>query len=518
MKFKKSKDAAAQQKIILCGLSEASLEPSTLKLKVRGWFLDPGNQKVKILLQGVGLLGEAQTNFPRPDIYRIHPEYNMFNSGWQYQGKLALFPARPLTLDIHFLSNGVPVKKITTIIAISPAKQDVNGLPKEKNQSGDITYKGQNLAVLESSIINKLLFGLAPLNDEDMDRILKSDDYFATGVHARHHRFLELLEQRYRMPMEVMERLIDSEQRNWSSSIKNRTSMGQVRSLRDLILLRLETYKRNREALRRLISLFNIPTRALFDVGFQFGFLLLAAVQEGFGKIAGAEINKGVAGFVNDLKKYIEENYNIDYATYFGDFSNLDINAHGFNLVTCVDVLEHTPDLTKTMGNMQKICSPGGMIYIYQGNGRSLTIATHEPHYQLPGLSLLPRELAIEVMTHLGEITDKTRYLVNEWPQLQEIRQCLVKEDTHFEVYNTDVNIRNNDKYPEVNQLKIYLSKFRHTAEEKLLPLLNDPLKKEVLYYINKYLEEIEKDKSAMKTLDFKKKYLMPSWNIVIRP
>jgi len=394
----------------------------------------------------------------------------------------------------------------------------MNARPGEKNRTGAPTYQEQDFAKQESNLFNKLLFGLAPLTNEDMDRVLKSDDYFAAGVYAQGTRFLELLEQRYRMPVGVVEILCDYEQRNWVSSIKNRTAPGNVQSLRDQLLLRLETYKRNREALQQLISLFKIPTRSLFDVGSQFGFLLLAAAQEGFGKIAGAEINRGLAGFVDELKRYIEANYKIDYNYSFGDFANLEFEPRGFNLVTCVDVLEHTPDLPKTMENMQKICSPGGMIYIYQGNGRSLTIATSEPHYQLPCLSILPIELAVEVMTHLGNITPKTRYLVKQWPALPEISRYLTRDDTHFEVYNTDINIRNNLKYPENRQLGMYISKFQQTTEEKLLPRLTNFLKKEVRCYMAKYLEEIEKDKKTMKEIDFKIKYLMHSWNIILRP
>lgn len=397
-------------------------------------------------------------------------------------------------------------------------QDETRGLSSMKNRPGALTYQEQNFTKQESNLFNKLLFGLAPLFDDDMEQVLKSDDYFAAGVYAKDPLFLEFLEQRYRMPVGVVKILCDYEQRNWVSSIKNRTAPGHILSLRDQILLRLETYKRNREALLQLISLFDIPTRALFDVGFQFGFLLLAAVQEGFGKIAGAEINKGLTGFVNELKRYIETNYNIDGTYCFGDFAKLEFEPRGFNLVTCVDVLEHTPDLPKTMENMQKICSPGGMIYIYQGNGQSLMIATFEPHYQLPCLSILPVELAVEVMTHLGNITGKTRYLVKQWPTLPEISRCLTREDTHFEVYNTDVNIRNNAKYPGCRQLEMYISKFRHTAEEKLLPRLSGFLKKEVRRYMKKYFEEIEKDKKNMKEIDFKKKYLMHSWNIILRP
>lgn len=518
MILKRINKAAARQKQIKCGLSRASLDPATGKLLVRGWFLGPGPLKIKVYLQGGDFLGEGQTHLPRPDIDRLYPEWGLPDSGWQYQARLAPISTSPLHLQFHFFTNGSRVKKMTAVVDITPGELTVNGLPEEKNQPGAPNFQEQNFAVQEANLFNKLLFGLAPLTDEDMDQVLKSDDYFATGLYAQHPHFLELLEKHYRMPVGVVKILCDYEQRNWVASIKHRTAPGQVLSIRGQLLLRLETYKRNREALQQLISLFDIPTRALFDVGCQFGFLLLAAAQEGFGKIAGAEINQGLAGFVSELKKYIEEHYNTDYAYYFGDFTRLEFEPRGFNLVTCVDVLEHTPDLPKTMENMQKICSPGGMIYIYQGNGRSLMIATSEPHYQLPCISILPIELAIEVMTHLGNITDKTRYLVNQWPTLSEIHRSLIREDTCFEVYNTDVNIRNNLKYPECRQLGMYIAKFQHTAEEKLLPRLTDFLKKEVRRYMNKYLEEIEKDKKTMKEIDFKKKYLMHSWNIILRP
>jgi len=384
----------------------------------------------------------------------------------------------------------------------------------EKGNS-NLSVQEENFTRQESGIVNKLLFELAPLSPDDTNRILSHDDHFALAVHTRPTLFMTHLEDRYLMPRDFMDSLFDFEKQSWVNSIKNRTEPGTVASLREKLLLRLETYKRNREALQRLMQKFNIPNRSLFDVGCQFGFLLLAAVQEGFQKVAGAEINRGLAPFVAQLNDYINQNHRVDYSYHTGDFNLLDLEENAFNLVTCIDVLEHTPDLSRTLEKMQKICTADGKIYIYQGNGRSLIIAASEPHYHIPCLSLLPKEIAIQVLTHLGHITGKTRYLVNKWPQLSDLQQELEKTNTRFDMADIDINIRNNTRYPRNYQLSVYVARFR-SALKSLLPRLNSPLKKEVRLYADLYLKEMEKDKQKLNDTDFRIKYLMPAWNIMI--
>lgn len=68
------------------GFSECTYQKESGYIKIRGWFI-PKVKKVEIWDEK-GKLCEANIGIMREDVWRNYPEYNIKDSGWQYEGNV----------------------------------------------------------------------------------------------------------------------------------------------------------------------------------------------------------------------------------------------------------------------------------------------------------------------------------------------------------------------------------------------------------------------------------------------
>ncbi len=69
-----------------------------------------------------------------------------------------------------------------------------------------------------------------------------------------------------------------------------------------------------------------------------------------------------------------------------------------FDLITCLDVLEHVADAEAVMREMRRALRPGGIVLTTVPNRR----AFRDPHYHLPLINWLPRPLAEAIISRSG--------------------------------------------------------------------------------------------------------------------
>ena len=69
-----------------------------------------------------------------------------------------------------------------------------------------------------------------------------------------------------------------------------------------------------------------------------------------------------------------------------------------FDLVTCLDVLEHVEDAEAVLREMKRVLKPGGTVLTTVPNRR----AFRDPHYHLPLINWLPRPLAEALIRRAG--------------------------------------------------------------------------------------------------------------------
>lgn len=68
------------------GFSECTYQKESGYIKIRGWFI-PKVKKIEIWDEK-GKLCEANIGIMREDVWRNYPEYNIKDSGWQYEGSV----------------------------------------------------------------------------------------------------------------------------------------------------------------------------------------------------------------------------------------------------------------------------------------------------------------------------------------------------------------------------------------------------------------------------------------------
>ncbi len=73
-----------------------------------------------------------------------------------------------------------------------------------------------------------------------------------------------------------------------------------------------------------------------------------------------------------------------------GDALNLDFSDDVFEVVICSHVYEHVPDAQRMMDEIFRVLVSSGICYFAAGN----RLMWNEPHYNLPLLSVIPRQLA----------------------------------------------------------------------------------------------------------------------------
>jgi len=374
-------------------------------------------------------------------------------------------------------------------------------------------YHQNQFEQVSSRLINKLLFDLMPLGADEIEQIERDDDLYAVALHARSPAFLTHLCDLYDVKPDLLEQILEYDLPGWAVSIKNRRMVARVISLRERVAERLAVWQRNRHAFLRVLEHFDLPRDGFFDVGCALGLAMLAGAEAGFRRVEGVELKSGFVKFADGLRDVACDSFGSSFDYHVGDFNDLDLGDRRFDLVMCVDVLEHTPDLDATIRKMLEICSQQAVVYIYQGNGRSLPMVQNEPHYRLPALTILPQALAVEVLQGFGKVDAPEDYIVRQWPTLDYL-EGQASRDFELQFVGGDTNLRNGIKYPVAADREKLQRNCEKMIHEKLYPSLATPLREEVKRHVDRYFREVEADAHEMDTTTFERVYLQSCWNL----
>jgi SAM-dependent methyltransferase len=94
-----------------------------------------------------------------------------------------------------------------------------------------------------------------------------------------------------------------------------------------------------------------------------------------------------------------------------------------FDVVFCVDVLEHVPGWPRVIERIDKALAPGGAAFVSIHNAQHPASVLSEPHYGLPGLTLLPHDKARACWEQVrGALGNTLDYEVYEWPSHASLR------------------------------------------------------------------------------------------------
>ncbi len=173
----------------------------------------------------------------------------------------------------------------------------------------------------------------------------------------------------------------------------------------------LTTTERGR-ALGRLVVGRVPPPRRFLDVGCAYGGFL-RAFRAGGADVVGIEISPELAALAV-----------ANLSDGRGDVVTADVLAieparlGRFDFVACNDVAEHVADAQRLVWRVADLLAPGGFAYFEIPNRDALSFVARDGHFQLFGLTLLPRPLAARYLREaadrgydeMGELHDEASY------------------------------------------------------------------------------------------------------------
>jgi len=170
--------------------------------------------------------------------------------------------------------------------------------------------------------------------------------------------------------------------------------------------------ERGREAAKQLQPWISIKGKRVLDVGCGYGGILLAMADAGAASIAGVEV---------DAERLHWAKERTDAIGFPADLRVADICVEAdirklpsFDVILMQDVMEHVPDPSVAMRHISSLLAPGGAVYVQVGNKFSADQLLHDHHCQLPGLTVLAREQAVEYFqVRTGRPAD--HYAVGYW-------------------------------------------------------------------------------------------------------
>jgi SAM-dependent methyltransferase len=112
-----------------------------------------------------------------------------------------------------------------------------------------------------------------------------------------------------------------------------------------------------------------------------------------------------------------------------------------FDLVVCQDVVEHIPRVESLAKEIGRVLKPGGVLYLTAPNRLAPRNLLRDPHFNLLGVSLMPRRLARWYVVSLRRRIPK--YDVEQLPTLPRIEQVFSRYgQIEIQSYYYQQNIR----------------------------------------------------------------------------
>ena len=110
--------------------------------------------------------------------------------------------------------------------------------------------------------------------------------------------------------------------------------------------------------------------------------------------------------------------------------------AGAFDVVFCLDVLEHVDDWAQLLAHALHALAPGGRLFLSLHNARHPATVLAEPHYDIPALVLLDPPAARACWMRIRTAVQSTvDYEVTTWPLYPALRDALVAHGLQVEPY-----------------------------------------------------------------------------------
>jgi SAM-dependent methyltransferase len=227
------------------------------------------------------------------------------------------------------------------------------------------------------------------------------------------------------------------------------------------------------------------------DIGSSAGNTLITLIEHGADRAVGVEIEEGryqtALININECAK----NTNGKIQMFKEDIQNEGIKRIGqFDIIFCNDVLEHVMNPKQAIKQICKLLKNNhdAFAYVNLRNFQHPENIIHEPHYDFPGMTLLPHELAKKYYNSCRK-DDALEYEVYHWRPFDYYKNTFESHGKRCEIY-TNINTEIAGMTHIENESEKILLEFNKFSEKNKLDVF---LKKEINKYINEYLSDMKK-------------------------
>lgn len=126
--------------------------------------------------------------------------------------------------------------------------------------------------------------------------------------------------------------------------------------------------------------------RRYLDVGSAYGGFLIGFMELGL-DVTGIEFSENLV----HLSRANFKDYGREDASIKGDIldENLLSQLGKFDVITCIDMIEHVSDVPRAMKNMVQLLNPGGILVLQVPNKDSISNVMADSHFNIFGITLL---------------------------------------------------------------------------------------------------------------------------------
>lgn len=152
--------------------------------------------------------------------------------------------------------------------------------------------------------------------------------------------------------------------------------------------MELEQIARNEAIAAEVARFVALDGAAVLDLGCQLGALPIALAARG-ARVTGVDVDAALLEAA--ALRVRGHGASVTLVRAVGEA--LPFDDARFDAVTFIDVIEHVDDPRKTLRELARVLRPGGTLYLFGPNRLSPTNLRADPHYQLAGVSAMPRAL-----------------------------------------------------------------------------------------------------------------------------
>lgn len=143
-----------------------------------------------------------------------------------------------------------------------------------------------------------------------------------------------------------------------------------------------------RDTVEKLQRYFPVQGKSVLDVGCQWGATSIAMANAG-AVVTGIDVCEQ---FVDGARLRAKQ-HGMEAAFHATAAETLPFEDGSFDVVVCVNVLEHVESHRKTVRELVRVLRPGGHLYLDGPNRLSPRWFLKDPHYRMMGISILPPSL-----------------------------------------------------------------------------------------------------------------------------